>query len=123
VGALICRRSFGFSMINLCFHEAAMKILKIISLFSLWALLLSCDLLINKPEGNLLQDIEDSVWEANAPGLQVAMDYIAGAGTTSPAKGLILPHPKQRIEFNVSFAVNPEYGFVGWRAYTGQRPV
>jgi hypothetical protein len=100
-----------------------MRILEKISLIFLWALFLSCDLLFNKPDGNLMQDIEDSVWDSNAPRLEVAMDYIAGAGTTNFAKGLIVPQPKQRIEFAVSFAVNPEYGFVEWRAYkTGERP-
>ncbi|MDR1588515.1 MAG: hypothetical protein LBS57_13760, partial [Treponema sp.] len=100
-----------------------MKILEKISLLSTLVLFLSCDLLVNKPDGDLMKDIEDSVWEANAPRLQVTMDYIAGAGTSSPAKGLINPQPKQRIEFGVSFAANPDYGFVEWRAFqTGQRP-
>jgi hypothetical protein len=100
-----------------------MRILGKSGLLVLWILLLSCDLLFNKPDGNLMEDIEDSVWDSNAPLLQVSIDYIAGAGTTNYAKGLIVPQPKQRIEFAVSFAVNPDYGFVEWRAYeTGKRP-
>ncbi|MDR2134800.1 MAG: hypothetical protein LBP27_06795, partial [Treponema sp.] len=100
-----------------------MKTLKKISLLFLPVLFLSCDLLFNKPDGDLMKDIEDSVWESNAPRLQVTMYYIDGAGTTNPAKGLVMPQPKQRIEFSVSFAANPEYGFVEWRAfYTGNRP-
>jgi hypothetical protein len=100
-----------------------MRILGKIGLLLLWVLCLSCDLLFNKPDGNLMQDIEDSVWDSNAPRLQVSIDYIAGAGTTNFAKGPIVPQPKQRIEFSVSFAANPDYGFVEWRAYkTGERP-
>jgi hypothetical protein len=85
--------------------------------------LFSCDLLFDKPNGNLMKDIESSVWKASAPHLNVAVYYEPGSGTTTPAAGNINPQPKQKIPFNVSFAAHPDYGFVEWRAYkTGNRP-
>ncbi|MFP3042327.1 right-handed parallel beta-helix repeat-containing protein [Treponema primitia] len=81
------------------------------------SLLGSCDLFINKPERNILTDIEESVWNAKAPQLEVFMDVPQVEGTSVPPTGPMNPQPKLRIPFRVFFTPTEDYVFVKWQAF------
>jgi hypothetical protein len=93
-------------------------------IFALVVLLFSsCDILNNKPEGDLTGAIDDAVAYSRAPELDVTMDIAAGTGAVNPPPGAITPRPRQGYAFNVVFSPDAEYGFVEWRAWRASEPV
>jgi hypothetical protein len=76
--------------------------------------LLSCDLLNNKPEIDLEEAIDAEVQIANAPVINVEVVRTM-AGISNPIGNL--DGIKQGVPFKVNFAVNPNFGFLGWKAF------
>ncbi|MDR0624309.1 MAG: hypothetical protein LBG10_07745 [Treponema sp.] len=72
-----------------------------------------CDLLSNKPEIDVEKAIDNAVWIANAPVLNVEVDE-GGMGTASP-RG-ILSGIKQGVPFQLNYQVNSSYPYYGWQA-------
>ncbi|MDR2618667.1 MAG: hypothetical protein LBC62_07330, partial [Treponema sp.] len=63
----------------------------------------ACELFSNNPENDLATDIEASVWEAKAPKLNVRMNAPMAIGQTTPTNGTIIPNPKQKVPFRLSY--------------------
>jgi hypothetical protein len=83
--------------------------------------LAGCDLL-NKPETDMGDLIDEAVAWANAARLTVSVDYIGEWGGSNPVRGTITPAMDIRkgYEFEIEFTPNAAYSFQGWRAYKTQ---
>jgi formylglycine-generating enzyme required for sulfatase activity len=86
--------------------------------------LTGCDLFNNKPEIDVEEVMDETIWQANAPQLTVRMDYKPEEGSGNYPNGVITPNPKQKIAFHISFTPNEDYEFIRWQALDGnENPV
>jgi hypothetical protein len=75
-----------------------------------------CDLFNAKLDEDVANKIDQAVWEANAPVLNVQVEE-GGMGTASPRGRL--PGIKQTIPFTLNYVAKTEYPFTGWQARLG----
>ncbi|MDR2479910.1 MAG: hypothetical protein LBD48_11435 [Treponema sp.] len=73
----------------------------------------SCDLFNSKPEIDLEKSIDAKILYANAPVINISVAN-TGGGVTNPAG--TLTGKKLGYPFRLNFAVNPNFGFIRWKA-------
>ncbi|MDR1586611.1 MAG: hypothetical protein LBS57_04060 [Treponema sp.] len=78
--------------------------------------LTGCDLLLDKPEEDIRKEIENAVWEAEAPVLNVSVEAPVEEGVISSRP----PAIKQKVAFSVAFTCSANYQFIEWRAWQGE---
>ncbi|GHV95574.1 hypothetical protein AGMMS50293_18940 [Spirochaetia bacterium] len=75
-------------------------------------LLTACELFNNKPEVDLLKDVDDKIAYANAPFATISFGIIPGSLSAAPTEA---PRQKVGYPFTVQATANSGYGFSGWR--------
>jgi hypothetical protein len=83
---------------------------------SIGLMVTGCDLFNARLDEDVAARIDQAVWEANAPVLNVVVDE-GGMGTASP-RGT-LQGIKQTIPFTLNYAAKTEFPFTGWQARLG----
>jgi fibronectin type 3 domain-containing protein len=87
---------------------------------ALWLLLVSCfffscDLFLNKPDGDLTRVIDEAVAWSNADSVNVRIGVIPGSVSLISSDSA-LQGQKVGYAFSVSVTENPEWAFLGWDA-------
>jgi hypothetical protein len=78
----------------------------------------SCDLFNDMPRSGLREELEEAIWLANQPRVDVRMELMfQGSGVTNPPLGIVSPRPAVEIPLKILFSIRAGYGFVEWRAY------
>jgi hypothetical protein len=84
-------------------------------IFSFVLVLAGCDLFDNKPEIDLLKEIDAEVAWANAPEITVETKVIGrGVVTRGATRGGVI---KKGYPFDLEFSPSTDYGFTGWYAW------
>ncbi|AEF85139.1 putative lipoprotein [Treponema primitia ZAS-2] len=74
-----------------------------------------------QPETDILALVDQKVWEANAPRIQVSYEVDSDKGLTIPS---VSSEAKQRLPFTVSYTpINQEWAFAQWTAYHDSTPL
>jgi hypothetical protein len=76
-------------------------------------LLFGCDLLLDKPEGDLMHDVAEAVDYAKAPSVNARVGIMSG---TVGMVTMDVSDKKVGYSFDVQATANPGYGFGGWVA-------
>jgi hypothetical protein len=90
------------------------KVRRFLRLFAAAALTLlsACELLFDKPDGDLMKDVEEAVDYSRAPYINARVVSMGTVGmVTMDVSGRKIGYP-----FDVQATANPGYGFVGWVA-------
>jgi hypothetical protein len=82
---------------------------------SIPALFPSCELLFDKPDGDLMKDVETAVDYSRAPHVNAQVAIMPG---TVGMVTMDISNRKIGYPFDVQATANPGYGFVGWVALT-----
>ncbi|AEF80685.1 hypothetical protein [Leadbettera azotonutricia] len=84
------------------------------ALFFCGMLLTGCDLINSRLDDDVAGKIDQAVWEANAPEINVMVEDVL-AGVATP--GGTLTGRKLDIPFSLKFTPFPAYGFIRWQAF------